>query len=193
MATGCLGPAVVEQAVSDLGSPSDYGIPGTFCAIAVKNWMERAARALGVSPPISGSPGAKNTRDQFIADQSWLTVTQLRSNPSLVQPGMIAVWHRGEPGACTGHTGVVETAAFNGQTFGTIEANAAPVVSRFQRRLDSATLLGMGYFRCSLPPAAAIVGDEGHPWRNLAIGSVAIVSAYVAYRYFKTGRRAGRR
>jgi len=190
MATGCLGPAVVEQAVSDLGSPSDYGIPGTFCAIAVKNWMERAAHALGVAMPIPGSPGAKNTRDQFIANGTWLEATKLRASPSLVQPGMVAVWHRGEPGACTGHTGVVET-AFNGQTFGTIEANAAPVVSRFQRRLDSATLLGMGYFRCSLSLLPAAV-DEGHPWRNLAIGSVAIVSAYVAYQYFK-GRMTGRR
>jgi hypothetical protein len=59
---------------------------------------------------------------------------------------MIVVWHRGAPGAATGHIGVVATV--NGRAFTTIEANSGPgsnAVATMARSLADANLLGCGF------------------------------------------------
>ena len=158
----CVGDKIVAAAQADLGSPNDFGTPGAFCSVAVKKWMDAAGA------PIAGSPGAKTTKAQFEAKGLWLPVSRIRENPEIVKSGMIAVWHRGEPGACTGHIGIV-TGPVVGGGFPTIEANAAPTVSRFKRDLGADNLLGMGYFPCEIEGSNAL----------LVVGAVAAGAAGV--------------
>jgi hypothetical protein len=160
----CLGDAVLAEATKDLGKSTDFGLPGVFCSLAVRTWLRAAAQDTGETAPIEGSAGAKATKAQFEAKGLWVPVESIRANPSIIVPGMIVVWHRGEPGACTGHIGVVDTVYDpKSGTFGTIEANAAPTISRFRRRLDGANLLGMGYFPCATTSARAAASSSVAP------------------------------
>jgi hypothetical protein len=59
---------------------------------------------------------------------------------------MIVVWHRGAPGAWTGHVGVVSQA--DEQRFRSIEGNSGPAgdrVAEMQHHLGEANLLGAGW------------------------------------------------
>lgn len=158
---GAFGRELVKQAALDLGITettdpervgqilSTYGLPSSsdWCAAAVGTWVRQAAGALGVAPPIAGSPGAKATMAQFQALGQWLTPAQIASDPTLVSPGMVPVWQRGAPGSWTGHIGVVSSAA--GTSFTSIEGNAGPVggaVVESLHDVGSAALLGMGFF-----------------------------------------------
>lgn len=172
----CFGDYLVEAARGDLGSPTDFGLPGVFCSLAVQTWMRRASSASGLPQPISGSPGAKVTMSQFQQLGTWIPVAEVRANPEILQPGMVAVWHRGEPESCSGHIGVVETGVSNGN-FGTIEANADVVVNRFQRSLDAPTLIGFGYF-----PGCAVPFKKPSILWPLAIGGAIVAGAWLFTR-----------
>lgn len=143
----CLGDLVLEEARKDLGSSSDYGLPGLFCARAVKNWIARASARMAETPEYVGSDGALDTMHQLQGFGWWWPIADLRAAPSTIQPGMLVVWHRGPPDSPHGHIGVVSD-GYNGETFGTVEANAAATVSAFRRRLDYGDLLGMGAIPC---------------------------------------------
>lgn len=150
VAAPSFGDFVLARARADLGKPNVYGPPGVpYCALAVQRWIKDAARDAGVAPPIAGSPSAKATMAQFRAARAsgWLEANALRASPSLVRPGMIAVWTRGDPSSGAGHIGVVEQPAGADGTFGTIEANHTPVVARFRSDLRAESLLGMGFFK----------------------------------------------
>jgi hypothetical protein len=144
----CLGDQLVAVAAADLGNPTDFNMPGAFCSIAIQTWLQKASAQSGQTSPIVGSAGAKATMAQLQAKGLWISVSTLRESPGAVQAGMLAVWRRGEPGACTGHIGVV-TSGVAGDSFQTIEANAAPTVGRFTRALSADNLLGMGWFPCA--------------------------------------------
>lgn len=181
----CFAHALIEAAQADVGSSDSYGLPGLYCSLAVQTWLRRAATNTDGKPPIQGSASAKATRDQLIAAHVWIPVDELRADTSRIVPGMIAIWHRGAPGAVTGHIGIVEKPLV-GQTFGTIEANASPTVSRFQRRLDSDMLLGMGGFVCGAPPDSIEPLRAPRPLGVLVIATLASVAVGVAtYRAFR--------
>jgi hypothetical protein len=144
------GDYLLARARADLGKPNVYGPPGVpYCALAVQRWIRDAARDAGLALPIPGSASAKTTMEQFRTARvaAWIEASALRADPSLVRPGMVAVWTRGDPSAPTGHIGVVETEADADGTFGTIEANHTPVVARFRSDLRAESLLGMGLFK----------------------------------------------
>lgn len=120
--------------------------PNNWCAAAVRRWLVQAAASLGVTPPIPGSTGAKATMCQLQQAKRWLSAAELRRDPSLVRPGMIVVWHRGDPSQWYGHIGVVDHA--EGDTFATVEGNSGPTfdaVAEMRRSLGDSKLLGMGW------------------------------------------------
>jgi hypothetical protein len=161
------GGRVLDKAKRDLGV-SQTGNPGRvlqmvgnygyssiveWCAAAVGTWIREAAVDAGITPPVAGSASALNTASQF-QDASnprvgWYSASQLVANPSLISPGMIAFWHRGDPSSYEGHTGVVATAdGVGGWT--SIEGNAGPtggVVATESHDLSSPNFIGMGFFR----------------------------------------------
>lgn len=144
----CFADALVAAARADLGSIATFGIPGLFCAVAVQEWMRRAATRVGGKMPIAGSPSARATQAQLQAAGLWIDADAARLDPSNdVLPGELAIWSRG-PSTLSGHIGVVDAPIASDGTFGTIEANAGPVVARYRRRLDAETLLGFGAFPC---------------------------------------------
>lgn len=155
------GLAVLERARADLSvvevehnsSPriaeyaANFGLtpPLNWCAVATSTWILEAAKRLGVEPPIDGSAVAKNVRDQLIGKGSWTPIEALKA--SEVRPGDVAVWHRGDPGAWSGHVGVVESVSADGHALNTIEGNSGPQgdrVARMVRGLDDPLLLGVG-------------------------------------------------
>ena len=124
-----------------------------WCGLAVQGWIRMASAATNLHPSVTGSPQAKAIIAQFQAakDAQWYDVSELRSKPSLVQPGMIVVWTRGDPSGWTGHIGMVllagqTQAQKDSQSFVTLEGNNAPKVARFDHPLSSTSLLGMGRF-----------------------------------------------
>ncbi len=124
------------------------GSPNNWCAASIAQWLRVAAASLGVKPPIAGSGGAKATRDQFQAAARWASAADVRAGKVELRPGMVPVWHRGLPGAWTGHIGVLETVPVDGVHFGTIEGNSGNTgteVARMTRRLDDVNLLGFGW------------------------------------------------
>jgi peptidoglycan hydrolase-like protein with peptidoglycan-binding domain len=120
--------------------------PAHWCAAALRFWLRAAARAAGVTAPIAGSVGAKATMAQLQAAHRWITADDLRREPARLRPGQIVVWHRGAPGAYTGHIGVVATVS--GRSFTTIEGNsgaASNAVATMARSLADVNLLGCGF------------------------------------------------
>lgn len=120
--------------------------PANWCAAAVTTWLREAARGLVVEPPIRGSAGAKALMAQLQQAGRWVSAEELRRNPGLLQPGMIAVWHRGAPGAWTGHTAVVASAAV-AVRFASIDGNggsAGDRVAETPRDLRDPLFLGAG-------------------------------------------------
>lgn len=120
--------------------------PANWCAAAVTCWLRDAARELGVEPPVRGSAGAKALMAQFQQANRFISAEELRRNPSLLQPGMVAFWHRGAPGAWTGHTAAVASAAA-GTRFTSIDGNGGPAgdrVAETPRSLSDPLLLGVG-------------------------------------------------
>lgn len=114
----------------------------SYCALAVWSWLTRAAVHEGRPLPIGGTASAKG----YIAalGSRW----RARAALGRVEPGTILVWHRGPPGAWTGHVGLVLEDLGDG-TVRTIEANTAPPgepegVWKMIRRLDDPLLLGGG-------------------------------------------------
>lgn len=161
-AAGRLGEALLAQARADLGVREERtndgerirayfagtGVtpPAHWCAAALRFWLRAAARAAGVTAPIAGSVGAKATMAQLQTAHRWISADDLRREPTRLRPGMIVVWHRGAPGAYTGHIGVVATAS--GRSFTTIEGNsgaASNAVATMARSLADVNLLGVGF------------------------------------------------
>lgn len=131
---------VVGQYLRDAGVTP----PASWCAAAARAWMHAAAKRLGIAPPVQGSPGAKAFVAQLDAVGRWTPREKLTAADLL--PGRIIAWHRGAPGAWTGHIGVIERYDGNGQIH-TIEGNSGPNgdrVARMMRRLDDPLLLGVG-------------------------------------------------
>lgn len=126
--------------------------PGSnWCAAAVAAWLHRAAQKRGESPPIKGSPGARATMEQFKSANRWISVAELRANPTLVRPGMVPVWDRSVPGrpesSWWGHIGVTRSGVGASGHFFTIEGNSGPAsdrVAEMTRSLTDARLFGMG-------------------------------------------------
>lgn len=163
VATGTrLGDALLAQARADLGvreertndgarireyfAGTGVAPPAHWCAAALRFWLRAAARAAGVTAPIAGSVGAKATMVQLQAAHRWISADDLRRDPTRLRPGMIVVWHRGAPGAYTGHIGVVATV--NGHSFTTVEGNsgaASNAVATMARSLADVNLLGSGW------------------------------------------------
>jgi hypothetical protein len=144
----CFSDALLASARADLGSLATFGIPGLFCAAAVQEWMRRAALRVGGKMPIQGSASARQTQSQLQAAGFWIAADAARVDAAnSVLPGELVIWSRG-PSSASGHIGVVDAPASGDGTFGTIEANAGPVVARYRRRLDADTLLGFGAFPC---------------------------------------------
>ena len=120
-----------------------YNPPANWCAAAVTAWMRAAYRKLGGDPPIAGGARAKAFKEQLEQLGRWIPRERLK--PSDIRPGMIAVWHRGEPGSWTGHIGVIERV--EGTTLHTIEGNSGPRgdrVASMRRELADPRLLGVG-------------------------------------------------
>lgn len=120
--------------------------PANWCAAAVTTWLREAARGLGVEPPVRGSAGAKALMAQLQQAGRWVSAEEIRRDPSLIQPGMVAVWHRGAPGAWTGHVAAVASAA-TGSRFTSIDGNGGPRgdrVDETSRDLNDPLLLGVG-------------------------------------------------
>jgi hypothetical protein len=163
------GAQLVEHARSDLGvvetSPNggpridemlgNYGFAGqhvNWCAAATGTWVLETARAMGISPPIRGSAGAKNTMEQMQDLRNpragWIDVAALRANPEFITSGMLAVWTRGPTSSHLGHIGVVEGRT-GPSSFMVIAGNAganADRVLEYPSDLGDPDLLGMGYF-----------------------------------------------
>lgn len=174
----CFGNYLLESAKADIGSSTNFGLPGVYCSLAVQTWMRRAATASGIPQPISGSPGAKETMRQFQQLGTWIPAQTIRENPTILQPGMVAIWHRGEPESCSGHIGVVETPVSH-ETFGTIEANADVIVNRFVRSLNAPELIGFGYFKgCGVSPS----GGKSSVILPLMLGGAIVVGAWLFAR-----------
>lgn len=177
----CFGEEVLAQAQRDLGSSSNYGIPGVFCSRAVQVWIQRA----GGSSDIPGDPLAKGTMRQFQVAGRWISLDGLKSDPSLIQPGMIAVWYRGNPDGYTGHIGVVSTVWDpSTSSFGTVEANAGPKVGAYRRHLDI-NLIGMGYWPCGLGPSRILHSKWGPAIIIAGATAVALGIYYYRHKSFK--------
>ncbi len=118
--------------------------PANWCAAAVTSWLRAAELATGLPSPIAGSAGAKALMAQLQAKSRWWPKHELAGRS--IAPGMIVVWHRGDPGAWTGHIGVVERV--HPDHLETIEGNSGPKadrVARMKRSLGDALLLGVGW------------------------------------------------
>lgn len=161
--------AVLERARRDIGVTEDFGhndglriremgrrfgfIPGNnWCAIAVSDWILTGAEHAGVRAPVAGSQGAQALMGQFKAAGKWISASEARKNPSLVQEGMVVVWDRSDPArpetGWYGHTGITTSGVVDAlRSFSTIEGNAGPkgdhVVTN-TRMLDEPKLFGFG-------------------------------------------------
>ena len=163
--TDGLAAAVLARAVADLeagvreSAPNDgdrigqylracgAAPPAHWCAAAVTAWLREAAVELRASPPIPGSAGAKTIMAQLQQAGRWISAAELLRDPSRLRPGMIAVWHRGDPGAWTGHVGCVLERG-EGTTFASVEGNSGPKgdrVARMVRDLRDPRFLGAGW------------------------------------------------
>ena len=159
-----LGRVLLEKARADLGqceqpSGSNDGPvvrrffegtglepPKHWCAAGVRYWLQAAAAELGVEPPIRASVGVKATMERLEAAGRWVPLDVVRADPSCLRPGMLIIWHRGPPGARTGHIGVI--AEIGAERLLTVEANSGPQgdrVAEMCRRLDDPRLLGFGW------------------------------------------------
>lgn len=181
----CLARGVLDEARVDLGSTNDWGIPNAFCAAAVTDWMKRASVRTGIKSPVPGSTGARHLGNMFQSMKLWVSIDDLRKAPDRVRPGMVFVATRDDPKLERGHTGIVETVVRDG-VFGTIEANATSQVARFQRRLDNASLLGMGYFPCASdggdgPSALTLLGITA----AVGLGTWGVVKLLGAFGAFR--------
>ncbi len=160
-----LGTALLEQAQADLragvretlgandGTRIREYLAGTgaprgssWCAAALRFWLRAAAAGLAVALPIQGSVGAKATMVQLQRAKRWWTAEELRQHPERLRPGMIVVWHRGAPGAWTGHAGVCSRS--EGLHFRSIEGNSgmgSSQVAEMHHHIGEAHLLGAGW------------------------------------------------
>lgn len=175
--------ALVAAARRDLGVTSDsqrvkqmlanYGIAtrANWCAVAVGTWIHEAANAIGIAPPIPGSPLALETMRQFQRSNLWVPSPLA---PLGVKPGMVTVWQRGPEGSGLGHIGVVATT--NTLGFTSIEGNAEGGVCRENSHFyDSTSLLGAGYFNTALPAPSPMAA-----W--LTGGAIVAGALYLAWR-----------
>jgi len=135
----------IDRWLAEVGA----GSPNNWCAAAVAHWLRLACARLDVKSPIAGSAGAKATMAQFQAAARWVSAADVRANRGHeLKAGMVPVWHRGKPGAWTGHIGVLESVPSDGIHFVSIEGNSGPQtneVARMTRRLDDPNLLGFGW------------------------------------------------
>jgi len=181
--SGAFGAAVLEAARRDLAAGVREGTPegeariaammrlanypgkGNWCAAAVSAWIKEAAAALGRKSPILGSAGAKNLLSQLQAAGLVRTAAQLRG--VLLRPGDVLFWHRGPPGAWTGHTGVAEVpGATADDAAGTIEGNTTATADRVARQVRSRNdpnLLGVARLDGWGGPAPAPTGPKAGP------------------------------
>jgi hypothetical protein len=163
-----LGEALLEEARKDLGVRESTGynrgtevdryntscgarLGDPWCGTSLTTWLRRAALRLKMKPTIPGSPRAKDFMAQLQKLGRWFTADEIRANPRLLRPGMIHVWHRGKPGALTGHVGVHERVR-DAEVFATVEGNSGTGpfgegnrVAEMGRRFDDPLWLGAGW------------------------------------------------
>jgi hypothetical protein len=119
------------------------GPENNWCAAGLTSWLREAAAYAGAAPPIAGSALSKELMRQLQRAGRWIP-RELISAEDLT-PGLVAVWHRGEPGAETGHAGLVAR-SLGVDSFESIDANSTGgAVARNVRRLDDPHLLGFGF------------------------------------------------
>lgn len=123
--------------------------PAHWCGAFLLWCLGEAARRCGVRLPMAGvlrgSVRAKDWMRQAQDADQWVSAADARANPALVAPGDVPVWHRGAPGAPTGHVGMVVAVDAAAWTFSTVEGNSGPAgdsVARMARRFDDPLLLG---------------------------------------------------
>ena len=157
-----LGPALAWAAEQSLGiltgSPAQVALVDNappsenWCALAVMGWIRAASSRTGITPPLTGNPGALATMVQFqqapIALAHWVPAATLHADPSLVLPGMVPVWTRPTDPPGGGHIGVVTRGVSHStDTFQTIEGNAGGnAIAYHEHPLDAPNFLGMGQF-----------------------------------------------
>lgn len=163
-----LGPAALAVAREELGVTEDLGHndgarirdywegtglgpPSNWCAAFVRFCLHTAAERFGLPLTIEGSPGAKNTRDQFKAAGRWIPADVLRDHPELLIPGMVPVWDRSVPGrpetSWWGHIGFCSAQAAPNGLFRSIEGNsgaAGEFVEEMNRNVFDPRFLGAG-------------------------------------------------
>jgi len=165
-----LGPAIAAY-----GKPFGLRPPINWCAVAVAAWIRRAAKSLGIDPPV-GSPGAQATMGQFRSLGLWTKATQIFLDERALRPGNILVWWRNPEPTWMGHIGIIEDVVLEGaRTIAeTIEGNSGPKgdrVARMERDLTDPRLLGVGRLRSDdKPPDTLTSADltEAHRLMSLS-------------------------
>ncbi|MGN6108754.1 MAG: peptidoglycan-binding protein, partial [Kofleriaceae bacterium] len=122
--------------------------PAQWCGAFLRWCLRQAAARTGEKPVVEGSLGAKTWMAQFQKIGRWASGRSLRTGAHALRPGMVAILHRGPPGAWTGHVAlVISMDAFSG-TFTTIEGNsgvAGDRVASMTKDIADPTILGVGW------------------------------------------------
>lgn len=145
--------------------------PINWCSVAVGTWLREAADEYDFRLPIKGSPAAKTTMSQFIKAGLWTPRKGLHEG--VLVPGNIVVWHRGAPGAWTGHIGIIEDRDSDSGDLLTVEGNSGPngdKVARMRREVDNRLLLGVGRLRAEKQPPDTLTEYElamADAWQEL--------------------------
>jgi hypothetical protein len=125
--------------------------PAPWCAAAASTWMMEAEQAIGMTGPVIPSPGAKALGSQFQKGDRWMAAWSALRND--IQPGMVAVFDRGMPGAeWRGHVGIVSQVGPD--FFYAIEGNATPAgdrVAEIKHSRQDRTLMGFGVLSGPVP------------------------------------------
>lgn len=137
------GPEIEKLYLNPLGLPKG----SAYCAAGWTSWVRRAEEITGLVSPVKGGPGAKAIMAQFQVAGLWTPAEKLTRDD--LRPGVTAIWHRGQPGAWTGHIALVHSVLDS--TFWTIECNAdqgrmTDAVSMKEHRINEPDLLGIGCF-----------------------------------------------
>ncbi|NUO51553.1 MAG: hypothetical protein HOV80_22075 [Polyangiaceae bacterium] len=126
-------------------------VGSNYCANAIAAWVRAA---LGALQPrwLTVSPTARVWMSDAQRAGTWVSAARARQDPSLVRPGMFAVWDRSQQGkpetAWWGHIGLVNGAIVSG-SWPSLEANSGPTGEEtlvWSRTLSDPKLYGFGSF-----------------------------------------------
>ena len=113
---------------------------GPWCAAFISHCMRTAEKNFAVSCSAKTSVGAKRLFRRVLA---------VGTKVKVPQPGDLVCWHRGKPGAATGHIGICEDYDPSTGEFVTIEGNKGPYparVKRWKHDITEPSLLGFARF-----------------------------------------------